>query len=413
MIKKIFIVVSLLGLIYNPASYAFSDRIDQSVEYVQSKLNYASPERLVHARASALMDVEYYYIDQRPPGLLFGKDDFVNPRATFFLEGMLGSHLYGLLQARVDRGVDPGIKQSDARLDEYFLRYTPFEKPIVSLQAGKFATIVGNWIQRHDSWENPFITPPLVYENFTRVADGAAPKSKQGFLMYRTTENDIKTAWLPVIWGFAYTTGAAVMGQAGDFDYAFSVKNASISSRPAVWKGSQQQWTDPTYSARLGWRPSTAWNLGVSGSLGTYLKKSAASTLPPGKEIGDYLQVTVGQDWSYAYRKLQLWGEFFWSQFEIPFVGQANTFSYYVEGKYKLTPAIFVALRWNQQLFGDIEDGNGGKKAWDRDIFRTDLSLGYRITRYLQAKLQYNYSHRKGDKQQGENLLATQMTLKI
>ena len=35
----------------------------------------------------------------------------------------------------------------------------------LNVQAGKFATVVGNWIERYDSWNNPFITAPLPYEN--------------------------------------------------------------------------------------------------------------------------------------------------------------------------------------------------------------------------------------------------------
>ena len=32
-------------------------------------------------------------------------------------------------------------------------------------------------------------------------------------------------------------------------------------------------------------------------------------------------------------------------------MGNADTFAYYLEGKYKFTPQFFAALRWNQQLF--------------------------------------------------------------
>src|SRR5215211_5108451 len=54
---------------------------------------------------SGLFDLEGYYIDQRPPGLIFGNDDdFINPRLSLFLDARAGKHLYAFVQARVDRG---------------------------------------------------------------------------------------------------------------------------------------------------------------------------------------------------------------------------------------------------------------------------------------------------------------------
>ena len=101
------------------------------------------------------------------------------------------------------------------------------------------------------------------------------------------------------------------------------------------------------------------------------------------------------------------------SRFEVPNVGHADTLAYFIETKYKLTSGFYLALRWNHQLFDKIQDGAGGEKAWDRNMFRTDFSLGYRITKHLQAKLQYSFSHQKGDRQQGENLGVGQITMRF
>jgi len=39
--------------------------------------------------------------------------------------------------------------------------------------------------------------------------------------------------------------------------------------------------------------------------------------------------------------------------------------------------------------------------------------VGYRFTRHLQGKLQYSYLHENGPIQQGEQLLAAQLTIKF
>jgi hypothetical protein len=44
-----------------------------------------------------------------------------------------------------------------------------------------------------------------------------------------------------------------------------------------------------------------------------------------------------------AWYHLQLWAEFFEARFAVPRGGNADTFAYYFEGKYKFTPKLFGA----------------------------------------------------------------------
>src|SRR5439155_735991 len=116
-----------------------------------------APGGLVRADLSGLLDLEGYYIDQRPPGLIFGSDTgFVNPRLTLFLDTRVGRHLYGFVEARFDRGFDPRSRFAAAHLDAYLARWTPLDTPLLNLQFGKFATLIGTWAQRDDSWGNSF-----------------------------------------------------------------------------------------------------------------------------------------------------------------------------------------------------------------------------------------------------------------
>ena len=118
--------------------------------------------------------------------------------------------------------------------------------------------------------------------------------------------------------------------------------------------------------------------------------------LPRGTGIGDYEQFLIGQDISYASGHFQIWAEFYQARFQIPNVGDADTFAYYVEAKYKFTPAFFAAVRWNQQLFADIPDGFGGHMPWGHDVSRADASIGYRFSPHTQLKLQYSVENEDG-----------------
>src|SRR5690348_2831991 len=253
------------------------------LDQLGDNLYLKSPNGYFRSDLTVLLDLEGYYVDQSPPGLIFPDESFINPRATFYIDTVLGKHFYSFVQARVDRGFDPGADMNgDARLDEYLLRWTPLDSPVVSVQFGKFATVVGNWVARHDSWENPLITPPLPYANLTILSGDDPPTSPADFLIRRSLPDD-KGSWLPVVWGPAYTTGWALLGTVAEFDYAFEIKNASISSHPDQWELGNNWWQNPTYSGRVGFRPSPAWNHGISFSIGPYMYSEAAPLLPPGK----------------------------------------------------------------------------------------------------------------------------------
>jgi hypothetical protein len=398
----VLLLVSQLG----QAQEAVLQRIDEA-------LQYQSPGGFFRSKLSGLIDLEVDYIDRRPPGLLFGNADLFNPRLSLFLDTHMGEQFYSLVQFRADRGFDPRSKpDGDARFDEYLLRWTPWTDGQFNLQAGKFATVFGKWVQRHDSWQNPFITAPLAYENVNTITDQAAPGSPGAFLARRSLA-DQKTKWLPVFWGPASTSGASVFGQVEKWDYAVEFKNASISSRPAVWDAQDLNWEHPTVSARLGLTPNAAWNFGASASYGAYLLPGAEASLPAGRGLGSYTQTTLGTDISWSHHAWQIWGEALVARFQVPTVGNADTFTCFIETKYKVTPNLFAAVRWNQQLCGTVPDGTGGSQHWDRNISRVDTAVGYRFTRHLQGKLQYSYTHENAPFQQGEQLLAAQFTVKF
>jgi len=389
-----------------PAADAWLERLDRG-------LRMETAGGLLRAELSGLFDLEGYVLDRRPPGLIFGDDDpFVNPRLSLFLDTRLGSHLYSLVEARIDRGFDPRAHSSAARFDQYLLRYSPLADGRLNLEVGKFATMIGSWAPRHDSWSNPFINAPLPYENVTVVSDVSVPASRGAFLARRALA-DRKRQWQPVIWGPSYASGAALFGALGPLEYAAEVKNAAPSSRPEVWDGRARGWRHPTFDGRLGWHPAAAWIVGASAAHGAYLRDDPRGTLPSGRDVDDFPQELIGVDASYAWRHWQLWAEFFASRFDVPRVGDADTIAYYVESRYKLTPMLFAALRWNQQLFGEVKNDRERDRAWDRDIWRLDTAVGYRFNRHLQGKLQYSYAHQRGELQQGEQLVAAQLTVKF
>jgi hypothetical protein len=302
------------------------------------------------------------------------------------------------MQGRGDRGFDPAVGGGEGRLDEYALRLTPGTDGRFNLQVGKFATVVGNWVRRHGSWDNPFITAPLPYENLTGIWDVAAVRSAGTLLRWAHVRPKTFSGEqyaddhyrLPVIWGPSYATGAAVAGELGRFTYAAEVKNGALASRPEYWDRSGEAWRHPTVSARLGFQPDARWTLGLSASEGPYLLPSAGPTTMPGHGLGDYHERVVAQDLGFAWHHWQAWAELYEARFAIPVVGDVSTTAGYVEAKYKFTPQFFGAVRWNRQVFGTVTDNFGAAVPWGYDTWRLDLAPTYRFTSHVQAKLQYS-----------------------
>jgi hypothetical protein len=386
--------------------------IDDALDRLDSTLTISGFQDNFRARLSGTVDLEFYNFQQPAPALIDSKiDNLVNYRLTLFLDAQLGSQFYFFTQARLDRGFDPTDHGADIRLDEYALRITPWQDGRFTFQVGQFETVVGNWVPRHLSWDNPFIDAPLVYENVTAIADKYPPFSPLDFIFSNTYRP--KYAFNPVIWGPSYATGISVSGRLGLFDYAVEMKNTSLSSRPESWLITENGFENPTFSGRVGFRPNEAWNFGLSASEGEYFRREAEPTLPPGRDIDDYREFVLGQDVSFAWHHLQLWAEFYEARFEVPLVGDADTFAYYVEAKYKFTPQFFGAVRWNQQLFSTISNGIGGQEHWSPDLERIDVAATYRLTTHAQLKLQYSFQHETTLPGHDNHLLATQFTVRF
>jgi hypothetical protein len=379
------------------------DRLDES-------LTFNALDHQIRTRVSGLIDLEGYEFSQPPPGLIFSDHHALfNPRLTLFLDSQLGPKFYFFAQGRLDRGFDPNENAAQVRLDEYALRFTPWEDGRFNLQLGKFATVIGNWVPRHLSWENPFINAPLPYENITRISDTDVPPYFDEFFEPLGAKYDRN----PIIWGPAYTTGASVAGHINKFEVAAEVKNAPLTSRPESWKLTQVGFEHPSVGGRIGWRPNQMWNVGASASDGAYLRPEAAAALPQGSGLGDYHQTVIGEDVSFAWHHLQLWAEAYEARWHVPNVGNADTFTYYIESKYKLTPQLFAALRWNQQFYSALRDPEAGDLKWGNDLWRVDAALGYRFTAHTQLKLQYSLQRESSTDRTWGHVLGAQFTIRF
>ncbi len=404
-------LAALLSVAAAHAQLAAPESVTQVLDDVKDKLTYQSADGKYYAHLSGQADLTEYYLDGQPFGLLYpnpGSHYVFAPGLTLKLDAAYGDRLTFFGKFRWDSGFNPGEHSNDVRVDEIYLR-TVLVAGKLDFQVGKFATVFGSFVNRHDDWDNPLITAPLPYSQTTSVLDGFIMPTAAGFASIRNAPDDV-TTWVPVIWGPAYTPSAAFFGSLGSWDLAVQASSQALSSRPETWN--YLDFSRPSFTSRLGWRPDASWNLGVSGSMGPYLDSEAASSMPPGTSLRNYDQITVGGDASWAWHDWQVSGEFIFSRFQVPIAGNADTFSWYLETKYQITTQLYAAARWNQQVYNQINTATGPQN-WDNDEMRLDLGLGYKWSKNFLTKIQYSWQHQETSFQNANQMVSAQVVFRF
>lgn len=360
---------------------------------------------------SGLLDLEGYVVDEESPGLLLSDHAFINPRLTLFLDVQYGEHWSLFSQVRADRGLDPDDHTAQVRPDEYFVRYsTGAEEWSTSVQVGKFATPLGNFVPRHDSFHNPLVRAPLPYDHMTSVGDKSAPPRNQVQINRRELE-DRKELWVPVLWGPVYHTGGMAFARWGEVDARVAVTNSAPSERPEEWTWQDGDIRNLAWSARVGWRAFPGFGVGLNWARGPYYRAEAEDSLR-GADRSDFDQKLVGVDLEYKVGAWEFFAEVFASEWEAPGIeGNLRALAYYVESKFTITPRAHVAARWNQIFFNALDGADGRPTEWDRAAWRAELGAGYLLDSNLLGKLQFEHNEHVGGREPQDDLWSMSLTL--
>ncbi len=360
---------------------------------------------------SGHLDVEGYAIGDEAPGLVSSDRSLVQPRLTVFLNARVGEHLFLAAQARVDRGFDPDDHPVQVRADEYLARWTESgEDWSASLQVGKFATVLGNFVGRHDPMRSPLVRAPLPYDFMTPVWDSVAPADVDGQIGYREIEDE-KNDWVPMLWGPVYHTGAMVFGTVGDFDLRVAATNAAPCERPEEWTWQKDDEEALAWSVRAGWRAFPGFVAGVNWARGAFMRREAADALGD-SDRRDFRQSLVGIDLEYRIGHLEMWAEVYGSSWEVSRVAEPlRALAGYVEARYSFTPRFYLAARWGMIHFDEVRDLAGNRTEWDRDAWRAELGAGYEFAANLLLKAQYEVNEQIGGREPHDDMASFSLSV--
>jgi len=358
----------------------------------QNGIQLASPDGFWRMGFRPSLELTYWHADTPTPGLLkIDAPDFFQPRLSLRFDVAAGDEWLVHVLTRWDRGFEVGLREDgDFRVDEAFLRWRPFGDGKLNVRIGKFATCFGNWVPRHEFWDDPFLMPPLPYDNLLAVSDRSAANPSAGTIATRTTG---KRIWVPMVWGANYSTGVSLSGSSEHWDYAAEIKNASVASRPDSWSPWEENGSHPSVTARVGYRPDAAWAFGLSASHGTYLRHDAESTLAAGAERSDFTHTVLGADARWSHHQFQVLGEVLASRSHTTGAGDLDALAYYLEGRWKLNSTVFIAGRWAQGWNDDFFlDGAATVRGFTREIWRATAAVGFRLTENVLVKTEYSYN---------------------
>jgi len=322
------------------------------------------------------------------------------------------------------------------------------------VQAGIFATPFGNFMKRHDSWQNPLIRRPMPYDHRTSIQanfmDGLAfddfAPTRAGFVSWRDRkESDFRGE--PIIWQEVYAGGAMVFGAFGDSDadgdgaveYAFAVMNSNLGSTAytwAEWPVRHEAWT---FHGRVGYRPTFGTQVGVSYAWGAWLPPDAERFLGT-REYTDFKQWTFGVDFEWTSGHLDVYAEAMYSQWHNPigrpgiattgvFGANVGSATGYLEAKYTLAcidPSWFVATRlgyvWNTHMAVERTPSSNpmypnktvaNRRKWDRDQVRWEWGTGYFLGPELLVKAAYEWNHTVTHNDPNDNAFLLQLVVRF
>jgi hypothetical protein len=231
---------------------------------------------------------------------------------------------------------------------------------------------------------DPFMRPPLPYEYRTLLPRPHIPDGPAGVLTWRDWDVIFRTVGAPPVWDVPYQAGAMAFTSLGPFDFRFAAMGSAPSSDPDDWGFDWDRLTHPSWVAGVRTRPTASLELGASYNKGPWMQEPfpfGGVTPVTADTWREFDQEIVSADVAYNRGPMMLRAEAMLDLWEVPFVeDRLRDLSYTAEIQWDLTPVLWVASRFGFIDFGPLT-GGGRTLDWDRDVYRMEGSVGYRLVR--------------------------------
>jgi hypothetical protein len=284
-----------------------------------------------------------------------------------------------------------------------YLRLRPWERHAFDVQIGQIPPSFGVFGRRsYLSTDNPLIGYPLAYQYLTSVRPDAVPATISDLLAMRArgwrTTYPIGSAepapGVPIISAFRWDTGVQAHWQGSHVEATGSITTGTLADPRAADNNGGKQ-----LSGRVAVRPSVGLIIGASAARGEFIADSVTNLLPDA--TGSRAQTTFGADLEYSRDHWLMRAELVWGRWNMPLASppsdiDLDALGAWVEGRYRLTPRIYVAGRVDGLNFSRVQAESGLIRTWDAPVMRIETNVGYYIQRNLIGRFAAQYNDRDG-----------------
>lgn len=287
-----------------------------------------------------------------------------------------------------------------------YVRVRPWASHAFDIQAGRIPPSFGAYGRRAYNTDNPLIGYPLAYQYLTSLRSDAIPRSTDDLLRMRARGwlpsfpigSTAESPGLPLVSAFRWDTG--VQGRwAGEHVEVTGAVTAGTLSDPRLTDNNSGR----QFSGRVAVKPLFGLVVGASAARGAWLSKDVLSQLPESYASHDYVQRAFGVDAEYSRDHWLVRGEIVWSGWDMPFVAsnewrELNAMGMWVEGRYRVTPRLFLAARADRLGFSRIRGTlvSDELTTWDAPVERLEVGAGWYLQRNLVARAVVQRNWRDG-----------------
>lgn len=411
---------SFLSFSNESGSVQLNFGIDLEVEYLNGEKGPSSHTINLQMPADSVMP----WWDEM--GTMDGGGSFFNGLLKIRPDLFIGDNLVFSSEIQIDRTSERLERMaSDEKINVWVDQlYASYFFPVsfdFNIQAGKFASPFGTFYERHRAKNNMLIGRPLMFGYSTSLRSNQTYMIPFNFNMMRGKGHapwgmaggeDKWWAGLSTISVAPYSSGGMIYGSFKMLEYRVALVNSSLSNPQDPFEGNDNL----SYVGRVGLRPFIGVRIGASYALGAYMDKNLEDNnfLPAGKDTNDFKQQAIGVDAEYSIGDLDIYGEFAWNSWEVPFIGlgtveKIKNTTYYIESKYTFIPGLFGAIRFSGVNFGNITSPQMGTTSWDYDVTRTEIGLGYHYNKNILIKTSYQFNNSDGP-DPNDNLFGLQIS---
>ena len=356
---------------------------------------------------SGRLDLEGYLPGDDPTWLVDTTDPFFTPRLRLFADLFVGESWFASVEGRVDGGEAEQANRIQARVEQAFVRWTPLE--LVALQAGKFASPFGSYPSRHHTEDDWFIRPPLMYEYRTILSNRVVPETPEEFVEWKD-DPELRGRGVPPVWAAPYQVGVMAFGAWHNLSWRAAYMNSAVSTGPTQWD--HLGFERGNVVAALGYRFAPWVRAEVSYAGGPFLQRDIEREDIP-EEVphgpGWFTQQIFGAELLFQLYHTQVRAEAFHDTWEYLDAEPIHDISWSVEARQEFFQNAFLAGRFGQIRFSDVELAGEGSEPWDHNVQRAQIAAGYRFASNAEIRGEYLAQTNDGPVDRDDDLISVQL----